>query len=111
MTVIVDNLIPAQAMAASPTAYYTVPAGTRVILDKITATNTSGIPAIVSLFIPNSGDGASTANTITSSKTIGAGVAYLFPEAVGHVLTAGQYIALNSTSSAVSLRASGRIVT
>jgi len=111
MSVVIANIIPAQAMAAAPTSYYTVPTGARVILDKITATNTGSAPAIVSLFLPNSGDGASTANTITSSQSIGAGLAYMFPEAVGHVLTAGQYIALNSTTTAVALRASGRVVT
>jgi len=110
VTVAVSNIIPSVAMDAAPTAYYTVPANTTLILDKITATNTGGATAVVSLFLVNAGGNASTANTVTSSQSIAPGVVYQFPEAVGHVLTAGQYIALSSSSSAVTLRASGRLI-
>jgi hypothetical protein len=110
MTVTVTNLITSQAAVAAQTTYYTVPTATTVILDKMTATNTSGAAQTVSLNLVNSGGAASAANLITSNQSIAAGAVYQFPEAVGHVLTPGQFISINASATTVTLRASGRVI-
>lgn len=110
MTVTVNNLITSQAAVAAQTTYYTVPAATRVIIDKLTATNTAAGAATVSLNLVNSGGAAGAANLITSNQSIAAGQVYQFPEAVGHILEAGQFISINASATTVTLRASGRVV-
>lgn len=110
MTVTVSNIIPAQAAIAAQTTYFTTPAATRIIIDKLTATNTAGAAATVSLNLVNSGDAASAANLLTSNQSIAAGAVYQFPEAIGHILDAGQFISINASATTVTLRASGRVV-
>lgn len=110
MTVTVSNLIPSQAAPTAQTTLYTVPAATIVIIDKLTATNTAAGAATVSLNLVNNGGAAGAANLITSAQSIAAGASYQFPEAVGHILTAGQFISMIASASTVTLRASGRVV-
>jgi hypothetical protein len=110
MTVTVTNLITSQAAPVAQTTLYTVPAATVVILDKLTATNTAGAAATVSLNLVNSGGAAGASNLITSVQSIAAGASYQFPEAVGHVLTAGQFVSMIASATTVTLRASGRVV-
>jgi chloramphenicol 3-O-phosphotransferase len=110
MSVTVSNLIPAQSAVAAQTTYFTTPVSTRIIIDKLTATNTGGAAATVSLNIINGGGSAGASNLITSSQTIAAGAVYQFPEAIGHVMEAGQSISINASVTDVTLRASGRVI-
>jgi len=110
MTVTVSNLITSQAAVAAQTTYYTVPTSTKVIIDKLTATNTAAVAATVSVNLVNSGGAAAASNLIVSGLVIAAGQAYQFPEIVGHILEAGQFISINSSATTVTLRASGRVV-
>ena len=110
MTITVSNIIPSQAAVAAQTTYFTTPVATRIIIDKLTATNTAGAAASVSLNLVNSAGTAAADNLITSNQSIAAGAVYQFPEAIGHVLEAGQFISINASATTVTLRASGRVV-
>ena len=111
MSVIVSNIITSQAAVAAQTTYFTCPTSTKVIIDKMTATNTAAVAATVSLNLVNSGGGADAANLITAGKVIPPGDVYQFSEVAGHILQAGQFISILSSATTVTLRASGRIVT
>jgi hypothetical protein len=102
---------PLQATNAQ-TTLYTAPASTRTIIDKITGTNTTGTAATLTVNLVATGGAASAANTIASARTIGPGETYTFPELVGHVLNAGDFIStLAGTAAAITVRASGREIT
>lgn len=102
---------PLQAQS-SETTQYTTPAGTRTIIDKFTGTNTTGSAATLTVKLVPSGGAAGAANTIISAKSLTAGEVYTFPEVVGHVLNAGDFIStLAGTATAITIRASGREVT
>lgn len=101
---------PVQA-ANVQTTQYTAPPGIRTIIDKLTGTNTTGAPATLTInLVPSAGTAAAT-NTIVPAKTLQPGEAYTFPEIVGHVLNAGDFIStLAGTAAAITIRASGREV-
>ena len=108
MTVTAKTLVESQAMPASATTYYTAPTGTRTYIDKLTATNTTGSPITVTVNLVPAAGSAATANVITSAQAIAAGQVYSFPEIVGHVLNAGDFISVTPSAVGVNLRASGR---
>lgn len=110
MTVTVSNIITAQTAATTATTYFTCPANTKVIIDKLTATNVSGSNVAVTVNLVNAGGVAGGNNTISASQTIAASVSYSFPEVVGHVLEPGQFININASTAAVTIRASGRVI-
>jgi hypothetical protein len=110
MAVTVSNIIPATAMTAAQTTYYTVPPATRVMIDKITVTNTAGAAGTVSLNLVNAAGAAGASNLITSNQAIAAGAVYQFAEAVGHILEPQQFISMNASATTLTLRASGRVV-
>jgi hypothetical protein len=111
MSVTAQSLFSPLQAAAAETTQYTSPAGTRTILDKFTGTNTTGSPVLLTVKLVQSGGVAGASNTIVSSKTIAPGECYTFPEIVGHVLNAGDFLStLAGTATAVTLRASGRQV-
>lgn len=111
MSVTAQSLFTPIQAAAAETTQYTSPSGTRTIIDKFTGTNTSAAPVTVTVKLIASGGAAGASNTVVSSKTIAAGECYTFPEIVGHVLNAGDFIStLASAAAAVTLRASGRQV-
>lgn len=107
MAVTPKALIDAQQVASSSTLYYT---STNVvtIVDKFTATNTTGGAVTLTVYIGT----ASAAHTIISARSINAGETYICPEMVGQVLNAGDTIyAVASAATSITLRASGRQVT
>lgn len=94
------------------TTQYTTPPGTKTILDKFTGTNTTAAAATLSVNLVASGGAAGAGNLISSVKTIAPGEAYTFPELVGHVLAAGDFIStIAGTATAITIRASGREIT
>lgn len=111
MAVTAKPLFEALQAAAAETTQYTAPAGTRTILDKFTGTNTTAAAATLTVKLIASGGVAGAGNTIVSAKTIQPGETYTFPEVVGHVLAAGDFIStLAGTAAAITIRASGREV-
>lgn len=112
MTVTAKPIINGKLAEAAETTQYTAPTGTRTIIDKFTGCNISAAAATLTARIVVSGGAAGTSNTIALTKTLAPGETYTFPEMVGHVLAAGDFIStLAGTAAAISIRASGREVT
>jgi hypothetical protein len=111
MTVTVKVLVPAKFAEASQTTQYTS-TGVTTIIDKFTATNISASAATISVNLVTLADTAGNTNLITKTKSLQASEVYTFPELVGQVLGAGDFIStIAGTGSAVNIRVSGRQVT
>lgn len=80
--------------------------GGKTAIDKLSATNTGGSNATVTVHLLGPGMAAGTSNAIT--KTLTAGQTWLFPEAIGHLLEAGGAIATVCSTATVWMRGSGR---
>lgn len=112
MSISARPLFEANQAAASATTQYTVPASTRTIIDKFTATNTTGGAITLTVYIVASLGSPAAGNTIISAKSLAAGECYTCPELVGQILGAGDYIsALASSAGAITIRGSGRELT
>ena len=106
------QLIPPKQAENGQTIQYTVPTGTKAVIDKMTGTNTSASNATLSVNLVSSGGAAGNNNLIVKTRTIAAGEAYTFPELAGHTLIAGGTIStLASASSAITIMCSGREIT
>lgn len=111
MTVYVKNLVAPKTVEDSQTTQYTAN-GVTTIIDKFTATNYSAAAATISVNLVTTGGAAGNQNLITKTKTIQPSEVYTFPELVGQVLNAGDFIStLAGTASAINIRVSGREVT
>lgn len=111
MAVTLTELIPAKYAEDSQTTQYTAATGQTVVIDKFTVTNISASPATLSVNIVASAGSASDANLIIDAKSIAVGETYTLPGVVGQVLNAGSFIStLAGTASALTIRASGRVV-
>lgn len=108
MTTTVKVLIqPKLAETAETVQYPTTTAdAVKTSIDKLTAVNTSGANATITVHLVPSGGAAGPANAF--SKTLAPGASWPFPEVVGHVLEAGDAISTIATAAGVSIRASGR---
>lgn len=108
MAVVVKALIPAKSAENSQTTQYTA-VNCRAIIDKFTATNTSGANASLSVNIVATGGTAGSTNLIVDTRTLAPDETYTFPELVGQVLDNGSFIStIASASSSLTIRASGR---
>lgn len=102
---------PNQAPNAN-TTQYTAAVGVRTILDKFTGTNTTAGAVTLTVFLVPSAGAAGVTNTIVSARSLAAGECYTFPEIVGHVLNAGDFlVTLASAAASITVRGSGREVT
>lgn len=111
MTVTVKVLVPAKYAENSQTTQYTA-TGVTTIIDKFTATNISGSAATISVNLVTTAGSAGDTNLITKTKTLQPSEVYTFPELVGQVLSAGDFIStIAGTASAINIRVSGREVT
>jgi hypothetical protein len=111
MTVLVKVLVPAKFAENSQTIQYTA-TGVTTIIDKFTATNISGSAATISVNLVTTAGTAGNTNLITKTKTLQSSEVYTFPELVGQVLGAGDFIStIAGTASAINIRVSGREVT
>lgn len=82
--------------------------GVKTIIDKFTGTNVTATARSLIVKIIASGGTASTDETIVN-KTIQPDETYTFPEVVGHVLNAGDFISTTAAAaSAIVIRSSGR---
>lgn len=78
-------------------------------IDKFTATNVTALNATIAVSIVPAAGTAGASNRITFTKTIAPGKTDLFPELVGHILEAGDFIStLAGTANAITIRSSGR---
>lgn len=111
MTVTVKVLIPAKQAENIQTTQYTASL-CKTIIDKFTATNTSGAVATISVNIVTSGGSPGSANLIVDSRAIAVDETYTFPELVGQTLESAGFIStIASAASALTIRASGREIT
>jgi len=111
MTVTVKVLVPAKFAEATQTTQYTS-TGVTTIIDKFTATNITASAATISVNLVTLADTAGNTNLITKTKSLQASEVYTFPELVGQVLGAGDFIStIAGTGSAINIRVSGRQVT
>lgn len=113
MAVTAQCVLEAKYAESVQTTQYTSPntAGTRFIVDKFTASNSTAAGATLAVNIVANG-GAAAASNVVMTKTVGAGEMYTCPELVGQVLNPGDFISsLAGTASAVVIRISGRVVT
>jgi|SRR6185369_774350 len=112
MTVTVSDIIPAKFAENVQTQQYLSPAGQITIIDKFTATNTTGGALTISVNIVPPVTAAGTSNLIVSNRSLAANETYIFPELVGHVLRASAFIStIASAAGSIVIRASGRVVT
>ena len=111
MTVTVKVLIPAKIAEATQETQYTAN-GVTTIIDKFTATNYSASAATISVNLVTVSGTAGDANLVTKTKTLQPSEVYTFPEIVGQVLRAGDFIStIAGTATSINIRASGREVT
>lgn len=103
-------LVQTKFAEASQTTQFTASAGTRVIVDKCTATNTSGATATIAWNVVPSGGTAGASNLIIPPKAITNGSEPdLCPGMVGRILGPGDSIStLASVGSAIVIRVEGR---
>lgn len=111
MAVFVKVLVPAKTVENAQTTQYTA-ANATTIIDKFTATNFSGTSATISVNLVTVTGSTSNSNLITKTKTLQPSEVYTFPELVGQVLNAGDFIStIAGTATAINMRVSGREVT
>lgn len=112
MTVTAKMLANAQFATTAGVTLYTVPAGKRTIIDKLTATNTGAGAQLITINIVPSGQGIGTANQITSSKSIAAATAADLTENQNQILAEGdQVVATADANGKIVVRLSGREIT
>ena len=111
MAVTVDDIIPAKEAENVQTTQFTS-TNVKTIIDKFTATNTSGVAITLSVNLVTTGGSADNSNLIVKDKSVGAGATYISSELVGHTLDVGGFIStIASAATGLTIRASGRIVT
>ena len=103
------GLIDAQFSAASPTLYYTVTTGHRVIIDKMTATNTDSSAITFSVYLVPAAGSQGASNAIVSSYSIAAGATFDASVLQNHILNSGDKVYCGASSaSKIVIRMSGR---
>jgi hypothetical protein len=111
MAVYVKVLVPSKIAEASQTTQYTS-TGVTTIIDKFTATNYDSATYTLSVNLVTSGGSASNTNLIVKTKSLQPGETYTFPEIVGQVLGAGDFVStIASSGTSINIRASGRTIT
>ena len=111
MTVQVKVLVPAKTVENTQTTQYTA-TNVTTIIDKFTATNYSATAATISVNLVTTSYSAGDNNLITKTKTLQPAEVYTFPELVGQVLNAGDFIStIAGTASSINMRVSGREIT
>ncbi len=109
MTVTAKCLVEGKYAENAQTTQYSAPAGTRTIIDKFTGYSPAG--GTLAVNVVASGATAAALN-LKVSKTLAANETYTFPELVGQILNAGDFIsALPGGASTVVIRVSGREIT
>lgn len=111
MSVLVKTLIASKQAENVQTTQYTA-INCKAIIDKFTATNTSGANVTFSVNLVTNGGAAGVTNLIVDSRAIAPDETYTFPELVGQVLESGGFIStIASAATSLTIRASGREIT
>lgn len=110
MAITYKALIDSKEMEAANTIQYAAPSTGRAIIDKMTATNTSVSAATISVWLVPSGGALGDSTLIVDAKSIAVGETYSFPELTGQILEASGNIYTGGTASALTIRASGRVL-
>lgn len=111
MTVTATVLIEAKNAESAQTTQYTS-TNVRTIIDKFTATNYSAGAVTISVNLVPSAGSAANSNLIVKTKTLQAAECYTFPELVGQILEAGDFIStIAGAATSINIRASGRVIT
>lgn len=111
MTITVKNIIPRKQAEAVDTTQYTA-VNCKTVIDKFTATNTTGSPVTISVNLVANLGSVSASNQVVSAKSIAPGEAYNFPELVGQSLEAGGFIStIASAATALTISSTGREIT
>lgn len=111
MTVTVVNIIPAKHAESAQTTQY-IAVGRKTVIDKATATNTSGSSVDFSVNLVTQGESPSATNLVVNARAIAPEETYPCPELVGQVIEPGGFIStLASASGAITIRFSGREIT
>ena len=111
MAVTPTVLISAKQAENSQTTQYTS-TNAKTIIDKFTVTNTTGTAATIGVNLVPEGGSASDSNLVLDAKSVPANGTYTCPELVGQILEAGGFIStIAGTATALTIRASGRVVT
>jgi hypothetical protein len=110
MTTTAIVLVASKAAENAQTTQYTS-TSVKTIIDKFTATNTTGGNVTFAVNLVTAAGTAGTAN-LMFSRTILPGQCYTCPELIGHVLEAGDFVStLAGAAASITIRASGRQVT
>ena len=108
MAVTYKTLVPSKQAESTQTVQYTA-SGTRAVIDKCTATNTSASVVTISFNLIQSLGVAGDGNLITKQRSIYPSETYVFNELSGHVLQDGDSIStIASAPSSLTIRISGR---
>jgi hypothetical protein len=100
-------LVPTKYMENSQTTQYTVPAGTRAIIDGIRVTNNTGAAATFAINIVPSGGSAGASNLLQPTTSVAAGATTLV--LAGTWMTNGDFIStIASAASSLVFQVSGR---
>lgn len=111
MTITVKNIIPRKQAEAVDTTQYTA-VNCKTVIDKFTATNTTGSPVTISVNLVASAGAVGALNRVVSAKSIAPGEAYNFPELVGQSLEAGGFIStIASAATSLTISSTGREIT
>ena len=111
MAVTVKNIIPRKQAEAVQTSQYTA-VNCKTIIDKFTATNTSGAPVLFSTNLIALAGAASDSNLVLKQRSIAPNETYTCPELVGQTLEAGGFIStLAGAATSITISASGREIT
>lgn len=111
MTITVKNIIPRKQAEAVDTTQYTA-VNCKTVIDKFTATNTTGSPVTISVNLVANPGAAAASNRVVSAKSIAPGETYNFPELVGQSLEAGGFIStIASAATALTISSTGREIT
>ncbi len=109
MAVYTRLFVPPKEAENIQTSQYTVPSGSKIVIDKFTGTNTSGSPEKLSVNLIPIGDSVGDSNLIVKERNIAPGETYTFPELVGQIMdTAGIISTIASVASAITIVISGR---
>jgi len=108
MAITVLNIIPRKQAENVQTKQYTA-VNCKTIIDKFTATNTSGANVTLSVNLVENGGTEGNSNLVSKIRTITPNETYTFPELIGQVLEGGGFIStLASASTSLTISASGR---
>jgi hypothetical protein len=107
MTVTAKCLVESKYAENAQTTQYTA-TGVRAIVDKFTGYNGTAGAVSLTVNLVASG-GAAGASNVKVVRSLAAGETYTFPEMVGQVLNAGDFIStLASAATSIVIRVSGR---